>query len=143
MGLSEMRLVVERQEVTMSNQKKVSKQAETSLHRLNTWARQLKNIQVAQALPSRRDMVALLTYLRDNRVTGTQSTGNLTLKAVREVTARFVHPPELDHTIGDRTYKLRTEYDVWPLYFLHTLAHVGGLLDGGPSRQWRLTPNGE
>lgn len=127
----------------MSNQKRVPRQADTSLHRLNMWTRQLESIQVAQALPLRRDMVALLTYLRDNRVTGTQSIGNLTLKAVRKVTARFVHPPKLDHTIGDRTYKLRTEYDVWPLYFLHTLAHIGGLLDGGPSRRWRLTSNGE
>ena len=119
--------------------------ADNSLHRLNRWVRQLESDQFAQtkALPLRRDMVTLLTYVRDNRVVGTQSTGNLKLKDVRKVTARFVHPPKLDHTIGDRTYKLRTEYDVWPLYFLHTLADVGGLLDGGSSRLWRLMPNGE
>ena len=46
-----------------------------------------------QALPVRRDMVTLLSYLRDNRIIGTQSTGNLPLKAVREVTAQFVNPP--------------------------------------------------
>ena len=129
----------------MSDQKKVPQRAGSSLHRLNRWVGQLKHDQIAQAeaLPLRRDMVTLLTYLRDNRVTGTQSTGNLPLKAVREVTARFVHPPELDTTIGDHTYRLRSEDDVWPLSFLHTLAYMGGLLEGGPSRRWRLTPNGE
>jgi len=107
-----------------------------AVRRLTRWT------QRAQELPLRRDMVTLLTYVRDNRVTGTQSTGNLTLKAVREVTARFVHPPQLDATIGDRTYRLRTEYEVWPLYFLHTLAQVGGLLVGGRARRLRLTPEG-
>jgi hypothetical protein len=96
----------------------------------------------AEALPLCRDMVVLLTYVRDNRVVGTQSTGNLPLKAVREVTARFVHPLDMETTIGDRTFRVRSEYEVWPLYFLHTLAEVGGLLVGGPARRWRLTPDG-
>jgi hypothetical protein len=94
----------------------------------------------ASELPLRRDMVTLLTYVRDHKVTGTQSTGNMPLKAIREVTAQFVDPPVLDHTSGDRVYKLRTEYDVWPLHFLHILASVGGLLIAEPGRRWRLTP---
>jgi len=112
--------------------------------RFLNWMRRARGNQVAraEALPLRRDMVTLLTYVRDNRVTGTRSTGNLPLKAVREVTARFVHPPQLDTTIGDRTFRLRSEYDVWPLYFLHTLAEVGELLEGGPARRWRLAPDG-
>jgi len=97
----------------------------------------------AEALPVRRDMVTLLTYVRDNRITGTQSTGNLPLKVVRAVTARFVHPPELDSTVGDHTYRLRSEADVWPLYFLHVLADVGELVDWGPARRWRITSDGE
>jgi hypothetical protein len=97
----------------------------------------------AEALPLRRDMVTLLTFVRDNRVVGTQSTGNMPLKSVRKVTARFVNPPQLDHTIGDHTYKLRTEADVWPLYFLHILAEVSGLLEIAPARRWRLTPEAE
>jgi hypothetical protein len=123
-------------ESPMPRDQHASRSARAAARRLARWTQQ------AEELPLRRDMVALLTYLRDNRVTGTQSTGNLTLKAVREVTARFVHPPQLDTTIGDRTYRLRTEYDVWPLYFLHTLAEVGGLVAGGPSRRWRLTSEG-
>jgi len=97
----------------------------------------------AEALPLRRDMVTVLTYVRDHRVTGTQATGNFPLKVVREVTAQFVHPPKLEETIGDRTFRVRSEDDVWPLAFLHTLAYVGGLLEGGPARRWRLTPVGE
>jgi hypothetical protein len=88
-------------------------------------------------------MITLLTYVRDHKVVGTQSTGNMPLKAIREVTARFVDPPRLDHTIGDRTYKLRTEFDVWPLHLLHILAEVSGLLAIAPARRWRLTPAAE
>jgi hypothetical protein len=65
------------------------------------------------------------------------------LKAVRTVTARFVEPPLLDTTIGDHTYRLRTESDIWPLHFLHILAEVGGLLEIAPARRWRLTSMGE
>lgn len=99
--------------------------------------------QQAAALALRRDMVTLLTYVRDHTVTGTQSTGNMPLKAVREVTALFVNPPVLDHTSGDHTYKLRSEADVWPLYFLHILAEVGNLLRIERGRKWRVLPAGE
>ena len=97
----------------------------------------------AEALPLRRDMVTLLGYVRDNRVIGTQSTGNLPLKAVREVTARFVHPPKLEETIGDHTYRVRSAEHVWPLYHLHILADVGGLVDAGRARRWRLRSQGK
>jgi tetratricopeptide (TPR) repeat protein len=97
----------------------------------------------AQEQPLRRDMVTLLTFVRDNKVVGTQSTGNMPLKAVRQVTARFVNPPQLDTSIGDRTFRLRSEEDVWPLHFLRILAEVGGLLAIAPARRWRLTPKGK
>jgi len=96
-----------------------------------------------EELALRRDMLTLLTYVRDNKVVGTQSTGNMPLKAVREVTACFVNPPVLEETIGDHTYRLRSETDIWPLYFLHVLAEVGKLLDVAPARRWRLTRSGE
>lgn len=105
----------------------------------------MKPEQMAQieALPVRRDMITLLTYLRDHRVSGTQSTGNLPLKAVRQVTAQFVHPPALDETVGEHTYRLRSESDVWPLYFLHILADVGGLMGGGPAQRLQVTLQGK
>ncbi|HUT95804.1 MAG TPA: hypothetical protein VMY37_40505 [Thermoguttaceae bacterium] len=91
----------------------------------------------------RRDVVALLSFVRDNKVIGTQGTGNMPLKAVREVTARFVDPLELETVIGDKTYRLRSEEDLWPLYLLHVLAEVGGLMKTGRARRWRLTAQGE
>ncbi len=110
------------------------------------WLEQYHNAEMvrqAEALPLRRDMVTLLTFVRDNKVFGTRSTGNMRLKAVREVTARFVEPPELETTIGERTRRLLSEADVWPLFFLHILAEVGGLLATARLRRWRLTPQGE
>ena len=56
-----------------------------------------KTIAQADALPLRRDMVTLLGYVRDHKVVGTQSTGNMPRKAVREVTARFAEPPRAGH----------------------------------------------
>ncbi len=109
------------------------------LHRYHT----TEMIERAGAQALWQDMATLLTYVRDNKIVGTQSTGNMPRKAVREVTARFVHPPELDTTIGDQTYKLRSEADIWPLYFLHILAEVGDLVKIVPGRRWRLLPEGE
>jgi hypothetical protein len=118
---------------------------EAGIYKLVEWVQSLSKEQSDQfeALELRRNMLAFLAYLGENRVTGTQSTGNLPLKAVREVCARFVHPPELDHTIGDITFKLRSEDDVMPLVFLHVLANVSGLVIGGPARLWQVTDDGQ
>lgn len=97
----------------------------------------------AEELPLRQDMVALLQYIRDHKVIGTRSTGNMPLKAVREVTALFVNPPELETKIGDRVYPIRSEADVWWLYFLHILADVGNLISIAPAQRWRITSDGE
>lgn len=98
--------------------------------------------ELAENLPLRCDLVTLLTYLRDHRIIGTQATGNLPLKAIREVTAHFVHPPALDSTTGEHTYHLKSEDDVWPLLFVHLLANYGSLLEGGQAWRWRLTQEG-
>jgi len=115
------------------------------LPRLGQWLRRAEGKHEAQSesLPLRRDVVTLLTYVRDHKVVGTQATGNLPLKAVREVTAGFVKPPPLEQTIGDHTYRVRSEDDVWPLLFAHHLANSGGLLTLEPGRRWRLTPAGD
>lgn len=97
----------------------------------------------AEMTPLRRDMVTLLSFVRDNKVSGTQSTGNMPLKAIREVTAHFVNPPKLDATVGGRIYSLRSEEDLWPLHLLHILAVVGGLLKAAPARRWQLTVQGK
>jgi len=100
-------------------------------------------IERAENLALRRDIVTLLSYVRDHKVVGTKSTGNMPLAAIREVTAAFVVPPELDTMIGSHTYKLRTEFEVWPLYFRHVLAQVGELLDTPAGGRWRLTPEAD
>lgn len=113
---------------------------------LNVWLRHYDTPELghqAEKLPIRQDMITLLTYVRDNKVVGTKSTGNMPLKAVREVTACFVDPPQLDKTIWERTYRLRSETEIWPLYFLHILADVGGLLKIAQARRWQLMPNGK
>lgn len=128
----------------MSRRSRSQRSAIAATRRLRGWVQGLSREQLAQAadLPLRRDMVTMLTYVGEHEPKGTQSTGNFKLKDVRAITADFVDPPVLDPTIGDRTYKLRTEDDVWPLYFPHALAEVGGLLTGREARRWHLTRSG-
>ncbi|MGC9349542.1 MAG: hypothetical protein ACP5JG_15495 [Anaerolineae bacterium] len=97
----------------------------------------------ARSLPLRRDTITVLTYVRDHKVVGTKSTGNMPLKHIRAVTAEFVEPPVLDEQIGDRTYKLRTEFDVWRLFFIHVLLEVAELLETPQGGRWQLTEAGE
>jgi hypothetical protein len=113
--------------------------------RLNSWRAGVNAAiaQDAEALAVRNDMVAMLVYVRDNKVVGTQSTGNMPLKAVREVTARFADPPALESVFAGKTFRVRSEEDVWPLHLLHVLAEVGGLIQTGRARRWRLTPQGD
>jgi hypothetical protein len=95
-----------------------------------------------ESLPLRCDMVTFLDYFSNNRVVGAQSTGNLPIKAVSAICERFVDPPKLEQTIGSDTFKVRSEDEVWPLRFVHTLAFHSGLVDGGPARKWKTTPEG-
>jgi hypothetical protein len=121
------------------------KQGEEILVKIANWASGLdeKQIALTESLAVRRDMLTFLSYLKENRVVGTQSTGNLPLKAIREICAKFVNPPMLDNKIGDQIFKLRSEDEVWPLFFLHMLANTGGLATGGQARTWKVTPSGD
>jgi hypothetical protein len=101
-----------------------------------------KQLALVEASVLRRDMVTFLSYLNQNRVVGTQSTGNLPLKAVREICAQFVNPPALEDKIGDKVYKIRSENDVYALYYIHTLASMGRFVMGGQARVWKLTTEG-
>jgi hypothetical protein len=99
--------------------------------------------QIAQGLPLRQDVVSFLIYLKENKVTGTQSTGNLPRKVVEALAVQFVNPPELETKIGDTIFRFQNEADVWPIYFVHVLAQAADLISGGPSRRWLLTLGGE
>ena len=99
--------------------------------------------QAARVLPLRQDVVSFLIYLKESKVTGTQSTGNLPRKVVEAIAARFVKPPVLETKIGETVYRFQNEGEVWPIYFVHVLAQAADLVSGGPSRRWQLTPTGE
>lgn len=113
--------------------------------KIAAWAKGLdkKQFALTESLAVRRDMVTFLSYLNENRVVGTQSTGNLPLKAVREICAQFVNPPALEEKVGKKVYKIRSEDDVWSLYYLYTLASMGGFVMGGQARTWKLTSEGD
>ena len=99
--------------------------------------------EAAQVLALRQDVITLLSYLKENKVVGTQSTGNLPRKAIEEIAPRFVKPPILETKIGDAVFRYRNEDDIWSIYFIHVLMQGANLISGGPSRRWRLTPAGE
>ncbi|MDZ7292100.1 MAG: hypothetical protein ONB44_05375 [candidate division KSB1 bacterium] len=126
--------------------KRVSNQIKAVEQILSDWLVHYQDSEVArqaEALPLRRDMETLLTFVRDNKVVGIPGTGNMPLKAVREVTARFVEPPKLEGTIYGVPFRIRSETELWPLYFLRVVAEVGGLLKPAPARLWRLTRKGQ
>jgi len=99
--------------------------------------------EAAQDLELLNDALTLLAYVRDHKVVGTQSTGNMPLKHIRAVTAEFVTPPLLDQQIGDHIYKLRTEFDVLSLFFIHRLLEVAELLVTPQGARWRLASASE
>lgn len=111
---------------------------------VSTWVEGLDDAQQTQLqeLPIRQDAVTLLTYVRENHISGTQASGNFPLKAIREVAPSFVQRLVLEEKIGDRVRKIRSADDVWPIYFLHALYQTGGLMTGGPSRRFNLTLKG-
>ncbi len=113
--------------------------------RLMVWAQNLGEEQagIFESLPLRRDALTFLDYLAKNRTVGTQSTGNLPLKAIKAICEKFVHPPKLEETIGEHTYKVRSEDEVWPLVFVHQLAFNANLLTGGEAQTWKVTPEGQ
>ena len=93
-------------------------------------------------LELRRNLITLIEYIRDNKVVGTQKVGNMPLKAVKAIASNFVHPLELEAKIGNYTYRVRSESDLWGLHIIRIFAEVGGLISVGPSRRWRLLDKG-
>jgi len=116
--------------IRLAAQTPIRKSDLPKLKNIAVWLQELnpKKIALIESLPVRRDMVTLLKYIKEKKPVGTQSTGNLQLKAVREICAQFVNPSLLDEKIGNKVYKLRSEDQVWPLFFLHMIANTGGLV---------------
>jgi hypothetical protein len=99
--------------------------------------KKLSNLQVCE------DINTLLNYIQKNNPTGTSSKGNFPQKAVKEIAALLADPPQLEIDLGKRSYTLKNEYEVWPVFFLHLLAFNAYLIDGGKSKRWNLTELGE
>lgn len=98
--------------------------------------------QTAEQLPLRKDFVAFLNYLAQNKVKGTQATGNLPRKAIQELAPLFASPVQLEYTYGDTVIRFQNEYEVEPIFFVHLLAVKTGMVAGGKSRLWTLTTGG-
>ena len=96
----------------------------------------------AESQPLRRDMVAVLTYVRDHKVTGTKQLGAFPLKVVGDLAARLVDPPFPESPDGKLPSHIKSELDVGRLAFLHNLAFAKGAITGGPQKRCRLTDNG-
>jgi hypothetical protein len=94
-------------------------------------------------LPLIKDISAFLNYINENKVIGTPAAGNLTRKAIDEITAQFVNPPELESKFGDSVYRYKTESEVPEIYFIHVLAQGANLISGGRGLRWQLSPTGE
>jgi hypothetical protein len=109
---------------------------------IHAWTDEPEHFEYAEGVPLRRDVVTLLTYLRDHKVKGTKATGNFPRKDIRGITAGFVTPPILDQQIGDYEYQLRTEDEVPDLLFIHHFANLAGLIVGGENKPWRVTQLG-
>lgn len=57
---------------------------------------QKRDKEAIDALPLRKDVFTLLSYLRDNKVVGTTSTGNFPRKDVKEFAGLMTKNPEID-----------------------------------------------
>ena len=112
---------------------------------LAVWVKSLspEQVEILKSLPLRCDMLTFLDYLSKNRTVGIQSAGNLPLKAVREIFVNFMRPPASEETIHDFFSKVRSEEDVWPLFFVHVLASQSGLVTGGPAKIWKVRSEGQ
>lgn len=111
----------------------------------SAWTKRLspEDKRYAEALPFRRDLVSMLTYLQENKVKGTKALGNFPRDHIRGITAKFVNPPELDMHFGDQVYKLQTEDEVPDLVFMHHYANATGLILGGEDLIWQVSFLGE
>ena len=98
--------------------------------------------QLAGSLELRLNMVAFLHFIQQNKIIGTKSTGNMPLKMISQLSKELTNPPKLEYKIGEKIYKVRSETEVWAIYFPHILAEGGHLVKISPSKQWKLAPTG-
>ncbi len=120
-------------------------EALAQIEKLAAWFQQLTRDQldIFENLSLRKNVLVFLDYLSKNKVVGTQATGNLPLKAIQEIVANFTPPISMEYTIGGQTFKVRSEDEVWPLFFVHHLAFHSFLVEGGQAKTWKVTQAGQ
>ena len=94
-------------------------------------------------VPLRKNVLVILKYLKNNRVVGTEGTGNFPVKAVREIYQKFENAPMPTIILKQALQRIRSEDDVEQLAFVHHFAYISKLIDGGKKLPWALTPSGE
>lgn len=99
--------------------------------------------QIAGSVELRENMVIFLRFIQDNKIVGTQSTGNMPLKLIHHLLKEFVNPPKLETRVGDKIYRVRSETEIWAIYFPHILADGGDLVYFSKGKQWKLKTQGE
>lgn len=103
----------------------------------------IDDLKIISNLSICKDVNSLLNYIQKNKITGTTSTGNFPQKAVKEIAALLAEPPQLVHEFRDKSFTLKNEYEVWPVFFVHLIAFNAFLIEGGKSKRWMLTELGE
>ncbi|MBW6473687.1 MAG: plasmid pRiA4b ORF-3 family protein [Anaerolineaceae bacterium] len=111
---------------------------------VKNWVKTLqkRDLEKIQSLPLLTNMRYLLSYLQENKVSGTSSTGNFSQKAVKDLVEKtgYSHPL-LNKDEFSRLFK--NENEVWAVYYIHLLAYWAELIDGGKGKLWKLTAKGE
>lgn len=99
---------------------------------------------MAEYLPLRKNLVAMLKYLQENKVVGTKATGNFPRKHIRAMAEGFVQPFPVDIELyGEVVFKFVTEDEIPEMVFLHVFSNLAGLIFGGENYRWRVTELGE
>jgi hypothetical protein len=99
--------------------------------------------EIINRLPLRRDVVSLVTYIKEHKVKGTNSTGNFPRNAVQDIATLLVVPPVMKYEFQDKTIEFKNEWDVRLIYSIHLLAYLAGLIEGSKGQSWSLTSKGE
>jgi hypothetical protein len=114
-----------------------------ALQNLKDKALAIPFLEEVKSLPMLGTMIAMLSYIRENKVTGTKSRGNFPRKAVLGMIERSPLSIEMLNMIDMAPGNFRTEEDILPVYYVHVLAAVAGWIVGGADKRWQLTRAGE
>jgi hypothetical protein len=94
-------------------------------------------------LPVRRNVLKLLRHLRKEKVKGTPRLGNFPVAHVKKLALEFEDLRPAEAWQAGAVARVRSEDEIWPVFYIHMLAVGLGLIEGGPESQWVVTPLAE